>query len=233
MSQGPDLGPARSDEPGRLDNGLLAAAYVPLTDVDLAMGKALLTLLGRAHIAAYLNPLTDESRRRLFVAAGERADARTIVATALRADAEGDTEPTPTTDDPLAGIDTDAAFAELVADWHVDTLAAIREAERQLRDEDEDWKARLNRPPVDDPVWLDDDHYVPPPPPPLPRLAPATVGAVLLLLGSIALLAFGSLLDLGSDVVYLLGVGGVLASAWMLVMRLRDRNDDDDDGAVV
>ena len=36
----------------RLDNGLRAAAYVPLTDVEPAVGQHLLTALGRARIAA-------------------------------------------------------------------------------------------------------------------------------------------------------------------------------------
>ena len=45
--------------------------------------------------------------------------------------------------DPLAGVDTDAAFDALVADWHVDTIAAMRDAERDLTREDADWRARL------------------------------------------------------------------------------------------
>ena len=67
-------------------------------------------------------------------------------------------------------MDTDAIFRALVADWHVDTHDAIREAERNCASEDADWRARLARGPVEEPEWLDDDHFVPPPPPPLPRL---------------------------------------------------------------
>lgn len=242
----------------RVDNGLFAAAYVPLTDVRADVGSHLLIALGRARIAAYLDPAPDDATgRRLFVAAAERADARTIVAAAVRGlgddeastpgvapapqpdDAPGSgvatdaAEPTRPTD-PLDGLDTDAAFAELVADWHIDTVAAVREAERELRREDADWRERLVRPAVEEPIWLDDDHYVPPPPPPLPRLAAPTVGAMALLAVSILLLGLGGAFGLATDLTMLLGVLGVLVGAWMLFMRLRDHPDDeDDDGAVI
>ncbi|MDP9093992.1 MAG: hypothetical protein M3N95_13940, partial [Actinomycetota bacterium] len=73
----------------RLDNGLVASSYVPLTDVATEIGTHVLTALGQARIAAYLTYLDpaggpDGERRRLFVAAAERADARTIVAAAVR-----------------------------------------------------------------------------------------------------------------------------------------------------
>lgn len=231
----------------RVDNGLFAESYVPLTDIDPDVGSYLLTALSRARIAAYLDPAPDGGDgRRLFVASAERADARTIVAAAVRGlgaeaaatddeDASGavaQRKPPPV--DPLDGVDTDAAFAELVADWHVDTIAAVREAERELRREDAEWRARLVRPAVDEPVWLDDDHYVPPPPPPLPRLAAPTIGAMSLLAVSILLLGLGGAFGLATDLTMLLGVLGVLVGAWMLFMRLRDHPDDeDDDGAIV
>lgn len=245
---------------GRVDNGLLATTYVPLTDVDDAVGRTLLTMLGRARIAAYLAPVelgpgpgpaaaaaaagsdapSAVGTRRLFVAADERSDARAIVAAAMRAMREPDgvaavdeTADDEAAADPLSGMDTDAAFAAIVADWHVDTLAAVREAERQLRQEDAEWRAKLQRPPVDEPVWLDEDHYVPPPPPPLPRLAGPTVAAMSLLALSILVLGLGGEFGLAANLSFLLGVCGVLVGAWMLVMRLRERRDDDDDGAVL
>lgn len=221
----------------RLDNGLVAPSYVPLTDIEDHIGRSLLVMLARARIAAYLAGIDGDpsSRKRLFVAAEERADARTIVAAAVRSLRGDEPQPPPAPrEDPLEGVDTDAAFAALVADWHVDTVAAVRDAERQLRQEDADWRANLQQPPVDDPVWLDDDHYVPPEPPPLPRLAAPTVGAMALLAISILLLGLGGDFGLASDLTLLLGVLGVLLGAWMLFMRLRDRrDDDDDDGAVV
>lgn len=220
---------------GRVDNGLVAVSYVPLTDLDAEVGRQLLTALGRARIAAYLDPApgSDATQRRLFVNADERADARTIVAAAVRA-LGGETPAAPErTDDPLAGVDTDAAFAELIADWHVDTVAAIREAERELSREDEEWRTRLQPAPVPEPVWLDEEHYVPPPPPPLPRLSRQTVTAMTILAVAILVLALGGRIGMTSELSLFLGVGGVLGAAGLLIMRLREHHDEDDDGAAV
>lgn len=224
----------------QLSNGLAAASYVPLTDVDAELAPHLLTVLARARIAAYLDRTPEDSgnARRLYVAAEERADARTIVAAVLRSahGSPGDTvllpDPLPAGRTPDEDIDFDAAFADLIADWPVDTIAAIREAERALSREDADWRARLEQG-APDPVWLDEQHYVPPPPPPLPRLAAPTLLAVLLILASVLLLVFGAELGLDYRFTLLLGVGGVLVAAGLLIMRLRDRDDDGDDGAVV
>lgn len=247
------------DLPGpheRLDNGLRALAYVPLTDVDAEVGRQLLTALGRARIAAYLGeidaavPAVDDERRRLFVAAEERVDARTIVRAAVRAlgssvddvqDEPGDDVPVvepvrlAKAGDPLAGLDTEAMFAELVADWHVDTHEAIRRAERDLSREDAEWRARLAQPAVDDePEWLDDDHFVPPPPPPLPRLSlPAVLGIVVLVV-AIFLLAAGTLIGLPDNVARVLGIAGLLCGVGVLLTRVRDfHRDEDDDGAAL
>lgn len=215
--------------PDRQDNGLVAAAYVPLTDVAPQLVSALLTALARARIPAYVASTPSDEALRLFVAAEERADARTIVASVVRA--AGQTPP-PDRNDPLAGIDTDAEFERLIADWHVDTHNAIRDAERALKAEDEDWRTRLQKnPPAEEPVWLDDDHYVPPVPPPLPRFAPQTIIAVIIIVLSVLLLALGGELGVASRLTLILGISGILLGAGILVSRLRDTGDDDDDGA--
>jgi len=224
---------AGGPEQDRLDNGLHAPAYVPLTDVDPAVGRHLLEALGRARIAAYLGspPEPDADRRRLFVAADDRIDARTIVAAAVRG--LGADEP-PVESDPLAGIDTDSEFEALVADWHVDTVAAVRDAERDLNREDADWRARLNKPPARDEVWLDEDHYVPPPPPPLPRLAAPTILAMLVMALSIVVLGFGGYLGLAGNLSFVLGMVGLLLGGGILFTRLRTASpDEDDDGSAI
>jgi hypothetical protein len=217
------------------DNGLRAAAYVPLTDVDAVIGRHLLTALGRARIAAYLGPVPTgaDELRRLFVAAEERVDARTIVAAAVRA--LGADEPDLPSSDPLAGVDTATAFDALVADWKIDTVAAIREAERDLTREDADWRARLIRPQSSDEVWLDEDHYVPPPPPPLPRLAAPTIVAMMVLAISIVLLGLGGQFGLAGRFTLVLGLAGLLLGAVILFTRVRKfrRDDDEDDGAAL
>jgi hypothetical protein len=239
---------AGGPEQDRLDNGLHAPAYVPLTDVDADVGQHLLSALGRARIPAYLGPAPqpDVHRRRLFVASDDRVDARTIVAAAVRAlgqepagtsaaePGEGATDPA----DPLAGIDTDAAFQALVADWHVDTVTAVRDAERDLTREDSDWRARLVKPPVSDAgsdeVWLDEDHYVPPPPPPLPRLAAPTILAMAVLAVSIVVLGLGGFFGLAGNLSFVLGIIGLLVGGGILFSRLRPSPpDEDDDGSAI
>jgi hypothetical protein len=214
--------------PQRRDNGLIADSYVPLTDIAPALAPQVLSALGRARIAAYLAESPRADALRLYVASAERIDARTIVAAVVRA--SGDAAPLA---DPLDGIDSDAEFARLIADWHVDTHTAIREAERDLTREDEDWRARLNPPPAADTPWLDEEHYVPPPPPPLPRFAAPTILAMLLIAASIVLLGFGGEFGIETRLTLLVGVIGVLLGVGILLTRMRDRGDDDDDGAML
>jgi hypothetical protein len=217
-------------EPGRQDNGLFADTYVPLTDVSAELGADLLVALRRSRIAAYLTDAPPPAAAmRLFVAADERADARTIASSVIRASG-GDELPAP---DPLAGIDAESEFAALVADWHVDTHTAIREAEKSLTREDEDWRARLNPQLAPEPVWLDDEHFVPPVPPPLPRFAAPTIMAMALLAVSIFVLGFSGEFGMANRLTLLLGVCGVLLAVTMLVLRLRATPDEDDDGAVL
>ena len=220
--------PARPSRTGAT-TGWSRPSYVPLADVAAPLAAQLLNALGRARIPAYLTEAPgdgpDSDNVRLFVAAAERGDARTIVASVVRA--SGDSAPLR---DPLDGIDSEAEFARLVADWHVDTHLAIREAERDLTREDEDWRARL-LPTQAEPE--EEEHYVPPPPPPLPRLAAPTLLAVLLIALSVALLAFGTRIGFDGRFSLLFGVLGVLTGTAILIMRLRDHHDEDDDGAVL
>ena len=223
-----------TERPDAWNNGLLASSYVALTDVAATVAPQLLSALSRARIAAYLAEAPgSQGALRLYVASGERSDARTIVAAVVRAN--GGDPPADTPDDPLAGIDADAEFAALIADWHVDTHHAIRDAERDLSREDEDWRARLNRDePIDDELaWLDEGHYVPPNPPPLPRPTAPIVLGMLLVLASVLLFAFGDALGMPFTLSLFLGVSGIITALVLFVMRLREHRDDDDDGAVL
>jgi hypothetical protein len=217
------------------DNGLQAPAYVPLADIDPAVRDILLAALRRARIAAYVAPAaTVESppRLRLYVATSERSDAQAVIAVAARSvvqDGAAASRP-----DLLAGVDPRAEFDALVGDWHVDTVKAVRAAERDLSQEDAEWRMRLQLPPAGADANAEDEHYVPPPPPPLPRLAGATVLALVVMVISIVVLGFGRALGLPGDLAFLAGVAGILIGAGLLVMRLRERPpEEDDDGAVI
>ncbi len=227
---GPDAHPAPGETPRR-DNGLTASTYVPLADVDPSVGEQLLLALRRARIPAYLEPAAEPERQRLFVASVDRADARTIVEVAARADGSATRPP-----DLLEGVDTNAEFDALIADWHVDTITAVKAAERDLSREDADWRARLEPGFASSSDDEEDEveHYVPPAPPPLPRLAAMTIWALIIMSASIVVLSVGSVFGLDSDFTFLVGVAGVLLGAGLLIMRLRARpSDDDDDGAVI
>lgn len=223
---------------GPWNNGLLASSYVPLTDIETAVAPRVLTALERSRIAAYLASSGNDGTLRLYVASGERADARTIVAAVLRAsggDPSADSLPG-ANEDPLAGVDADEEFAAIIADWHVDTHEAIRAAERELTREDEDWRLRLNpqeTPESDELTWLDDDHYVPPNPPPIPRPSAPFVFGLLLVAIAIVLLAFGAELGMVFEVRLFIAVVAILSATGVFVLRLRARRDDDDDGAVL
>lgn len=217
------------------NNGLLASSYVALTDVPAAVAPQLLSALSRARIAAYLAEATGSpGALRLYVASGERADARTIVTAVMRAN--GEEAAAPERPDPLAGIDADAEFAALVADWHVDTHAAIRDAERALSEEDAEWRQRLDQPEAtgdDELTWLDEGHYVPPAPPPLPRPTVPIVMGMLLVIVSVMLFAFGDPLGMPFSLSLFLGVTGIICAGVLFVTRLRKYRDEDDDGAVL
>lgn len=72
----------------------------------------------------------------------------------------------------------------------------------------------------------DDDHFTPPEPPPLPRLRPATVGAVVLIAVGIALIAAPTLLVIDTQLTMILGLLLLAAGAGTLVSRLRGHDDD-------
>jgi hypothetical protein len=201
----------------RHGNGLDADTWVPLVDVDPDVGEQLLIALKRAAIPAYVEPAGEPHRRRLFVASADRGDARIVVEAATR------------------GTDGLVPLDVLVGEWDIDTISAVRSAERDLSREDADWRARLEPGFSAESAEDDEEHYVPPPPPPLPRLSGATVFALFIVIASILVLALGGLMGLESDFAFLVGVGGLLVGAGLLIMRLRARppEDEDDDGAIV
>jgi hypothetical protein len=219
---------------GRRDNGLDAALWSPVRDVDPRVGEHLLDVLEAAGIAAYLEPATDVDAYtrtvslpsppsdRLFVDRARRGEARALL------DRLPDTEPAPP---PLpreerGDLDADAEFARIVAAFEAEHGRTVVSAESRGDPP----------PPPAEPAVLDaaEEHYQPPPPPPLPVLSPATLYALLLLVVGVLLVFRPGTLRLSADVGLVLGVAAVAGGVFVLVSRMRERSvDDGDDGAVV
>jgi hypothetical protein len=227
---------------GRRDNGLDAALWSPLRDVDPRIGEHLLDLLSAVGIAAYLEPSADVEpytrtvslpsppSDRLFVDRSRRAEAGTVVDEHVpHADVR---EPGETRTPPRAGpavrrdVDEDAEWARIVSAFEAEHGRTVVENEPT---------EEPPPPPHELPV-LDrpDEHYEPPPPPPLPVPAPASLYAVLLVAAGVLLVGAPGILRLSADLGLVLGVAAIAGGVAMLVARMRDRPDDDgDDGAVV
>jgi hypothetical protein len=228
---------------GRRDNGLDAVLWSPLRDVDPRVGEHLLDVLHTADIAAYLEPSADVApytrnvslpsppADRLFVDRSRVAEARALVAEQVGPDER----PAPTPAEPAHGqperaavradLDEEAEWARIVAAFEAEDGRPDAEAE----------PSDAPPPPPHEPDVLDrpDEHYEPPAPPPLPVPAPASLYAVLMVVGGVVLVGAPSALRLSADAGLLLGLVLIAGGVAMLVSRMRDRSDDGDDGAVV
>ena len=231
---------------GRRDNGLDAALWSPLRDVDPRVGEHLLDVLhavghrrlpgavGRRR-AVHAHGVACPARRsdRLFV---DRARRRRGPHGRRRARAGRDERPTRPADagagpsgPPSAGTWTRTPSGRGSSPpsrprtaGHVDRRTPRRRPRRP--------PAPHELPILDRP----DEHYEPPPPPPLPVPAPASLYAVLLVIVGVLLVGAPGVLRLSADVGLVLGVAAIAGGVAMLVSRMRDRSDDDgDDGAVV
>ena len=219
---------------GRRDNGLDAALWTPLRDVDPRIGEHLLDVLRNAGIAGYLEPAADISpyrnvylpsppSDRLFVDRAREAEARGLV------DGLGDEDARPPAGRPKMRrrIDEEAEWRRIVA-------ARQAEGGTPLLDEPGVAAAVAPAPAEPDLLELPEEHYEPPPPPPLRAPAPASLYAVLLIAAGAVLIIAPSVVGLSANVALLLGVAGVAAGVAVLVSRMRERSvDDGDDGAVV
>ncbi len=222
---------------GRRDNGLDAALWTPLRDVDPRVGEHLLDVLHLADIAAYLEPSADVApytrnvslpsppADRLFVDRSRVAEARALVAEQVGADERH----APPAAEPASGQapGRGALRADLDEDAEWRTIVASFEAEsgRPVVDEQ---PSDAPPPPPHELEILDrpDEHYEPPVPPPLPVPAPASLYAVLLV-------GAPGLVRLSADTGLVIGLAFIVGGVAMLVFRMRDRADDGDDGAVV
>jgi hypothetical protein len=220
---------------GRRDNGLEAALWTPLRDVDPRVGEHLLDVLREAGVAAYLEPSADVEpytrtvslpsppSDRLFVDRARTGEARALV------DEHADdhvAERTRARQAARRDVDEDAEWARIVAAF---------EAEHGRTAVDED-PADAPPPAPAEPSVLDrpEEHYEPPPPPPVPAPAPASLYAVLLIAAGAVLVVAPRVVGLSADLGLVLGVAAVAGGVGVLLSRMRERSaDDGDDGAVV
>lgn len=247
---------------GRRDNGLDAAEWRAIEDLDPRVAEAVLEALGARGIAAYVQPAMDvdpitrsttvpsRPSDRLYVDRKQIEAAREHVRQLL-----GRGRP---------ATDVDALFAGIVADFDrpvdptVTVWPALEDSPRDPEPAPEP-PAEHSRPvaPVDarhvtEPSLLDaldefgadlpeesTERFVPPTPPPLPRLSRQTVlGTAAIVVGLALLLGWPDILPLARSTSMLLGFAVVLAGAVALIMRLRPGTDPEeesqpDDGAQV
>jgi len=231
---------------GRRDNGLSSEAFSPVADVDPRLADHLLDVLLLREVPAYVEPAPVAAPRtadRLYVAADRTGTARELL-TQLASElgievSHGHPDRDRPASELLSGRDTDAEFNAIVASLGTDFGTDLDASEGEPTGAD------LVRPlfdPTTSPAVhavsseIDEspEHYIPPPAPPVPLPQPATAMAAAMALLGVLVMAFGGLLGLGADVSFMLGVVLVLCGGTMLVMRLRDDDDEDgDDGAVV
>jgi len=240
--------------PGR-NNGLPAARFTPLVDLEPQFADALLEALRAEGVAAYAAPAPGRSGPYLDIQLPNRPTDRVWVdveATALARDVLRERMPEfsetvlgargPT----LTEAESEAAWRAIVAGfdapgadpvppWPVSEDTPVEERDRGAADAPAAWLevVQIPRPPEEDP----EEHFIPPPPPPLPRLEPRTKLAWLGVLCGPAYLVlrgwFGLTLFYGDEV---LAMAAFVGGAAALIYRMKDeRHDgsDPDDGAVV
>lgn len=217
----PDPLPARSR-----GNGLPGKHFVPLLAVDARATTDVLATLATASIAAYARPRTATTDE-VYSDAGRRADARSLLAVRLP-----EVLP-PTSDGDQAAQDaekTDAAFAEIVANW--DPAAAETEPPATVAPATP--APDIAKSSDDSAPEIDEDHYVPPPAPPLPRLAPVTRWALIAVFAGIVALVLPLLIGLNAPAwLCTIAVAAIVGGGGVMIARMGNDPHDGDDGAVV
>lgn len=255
---GPDA-PALPRDPNlsRPDHGARPPQFVPIASVTAGVAPEAMDRLRRAGIGAHLESRTPDAGGVLSVDAADAHDARTVLATLDDGVGAADAlDARPAADDTQS---VDDAFAALVSHLDIDTSwttgppsngrPSTRPApsapsadphitgnapEPEVEDTAEAVSRRLHDDALADPPELREEHYEPPPPPPVPRPGGLALVAIAIILGGIAVLAFGTSLGIAPDQTLPLGIIAVLTGSTLLVARLkRHRDDEDDDGAVL
>jgi hypothetical protein len=241
---------------GRRDNGLDAADWRAIHDLDPRMSEDVLDLLAVHGIAAYVQPAMDvdpvtrsatvpsRPSDRLFVDRRRADAARDYLRGLLPADrGPGSSGPD----------EVDAVFAGIVADFDrpPDPTAASWPASEEVSTADRTEPPPPQPPPpgpvdarqVTEPSLLDGldtfgsqlpdqelpEQFVPPPPPPIPRISRQSILASLaILVGLVLVIGRPRLLPLDRNLAILLGFAAMVGGAVALIMRLRPGPDPDE-----
>lgn len=230
---------------GRRGNGLAAAAYTPLADLDPRLADAALEALRVAGVAAYITPTTGTQGGYLEVTLPDRptdrvwvdAAARSRAADVLAAEVAGGSAST----EQAAALDDEESWKTIVATFRAQPAGARPWPSAEDLEDPAAGPRFLPRPagpvPSTPEEAVEDEHYVPPAPPPVPQPHPVTRWAVLALAVGLAVLVLPAALgDPVGPGMSLLAVLAVLGGFVTLVARMRDAPPDDsdpDDGAVV
>jgi hypothetical protein len=237
---------------GRRDNGLDAADWRAIDDLDPRVSEEILAALGDRGIAAYVQPAVDvdpitrsatvpsRPSDRLYVDRQQVEAARDCLRSVLER--------------PPATTDVDVTFAGIVADFHQPDPTVVPWP--ALEDSHRDPEPRPEPEPARPPAPVDARHvtesslldaldefgaelpdaeepperFVPPPPPPLPRLSrQAVFGSLAIVAGLVLLLGQPDVVPLDRSSMMLLGFAIVLGGAVALILRLRPDRDADED----
>ena len=241
-------------------NGLFAASYAPVAELDPRIADVLLELLRDAGVAAYAEPsqgrrgpyldvqLPSRPTDRLYVDRSQQERARLLLAEQLPELrdllAAGFADPGAGVDDVPSSAD-DAVWQQIVAAYDQPTTEAVPRWP-VVEDVDRDAGSGPGSP---EPVGAaavaepgaprtdDDEHFVPPAPPPLPRLDPVTQLAWAALVGGPAVLLAATMCGwVLPRLLVAAALVAFIAGFVTLVVRMRDDPPQDwesDSGAVL
>jgi hypothetical protein len=243
---------------GRRDNGLFAAHYAAVGDVDPRVGEHLLDVLGNHGIAAYLQPTSDQLPitrltvlpgrpiDRLYVDRSEMDTAREFLEVLAK---DGDTAGPPP-EVPRSNSEFDNAWASIVAGFdqasehetapwptiedvtnHGSTATTETPRERDVPTGNRSGSLLYGLDSFGANLPDDDDEdddYEPPAPPPLPHLASITIVAIIGIILGIAVVLDPDLLPIDPTLAEILGASCLIAGAITLIGRLRSGHEDDD-----
>ena len=237
-------------------NGLFAASYTAVAELDPPVADALLEVLREAGVAAYVEPsqgrrgayldvaVDGAPRDRLYVDRECHDEAVRILSDRLPA-LRGELSVQRPGTEVAPSVTDDEAWAALVARFDEKPTAAVP-SWPVIEDVDfapspatpDETRPGEPVPPAGATAASaqsqPDDHFVPPPPPPLPRLDPVSRVAWAALLGGPSLLVLfvlsGRLLP---PFVVAFAIVAFVAGFVTLVARMKDRPDQDTDGGAV